>query len=180
MAIDFSKVKTITIPEGSVKKITDSNGNILWKAKTAEWHTVWEGRKTITADGYTIYGTSNNFCQTAENTGNSPQIRITYTVLSGKSGSNGEVKYFENSTSNSPNTSSKPASPVTITLNSADTVYALGVYSSTYYVGTNMVYLVKTNNGASKCYLSLMGKYIGGPNSDTVSRLTVTKIEQYY
>ena len=47
MAIDFSQVKTITIPEGSVKKITDSNGNILWKlAPTAEWHTIWEGNET--------------------------------------------------------------------------------------------------------------------------------------
>ena len=43
MAIDFSKVKTITIPEGSVTKITDSNGNILWKAQTEGWHTVFEG-----------------------------------------------------------------------------------------------------------------------------------------
>lgn len=45
MAIDFSQVKTITIPEGSVKKITDSAGNILWKEKSAEWHTIWEGSK---------------------------------------------------------------------------------------------------------------------------------------
>ena len=35
MAIDFSQVKTITIPEGSVKKITDSNGAVLWANKTA-------------------------------------------------------------------------------------------------------------------------------------------------
>lgn len=38
MAIDFSQVKTITIPEGSVKKITDSNGNTLWQG--VGWHTV--------------------------------------------------------------------------------------------------------------------------------------------
>ena len=43
MAIDFSKVKTITIPEGSVTKITDSNGNILWKENLVGWHTVFEG-----------------------------------------------------------------------------------------------------------------------------------------
>ena len=178
MAIDFSQVKAITIPEGSVTKITDSNGNILWQGTS--WHTIWEGDKTIKADGDIISGTSDNFCQTAENTGNSPQIRITYDVLSGKSGSNGEVKYFENSTSDSPNTSSKPTSPVTITLNSADTVYALGVYSLTYYVGFNKVYLVKTNNGTSRCYLSLKGAYKSGPGSETVSRLTITKIEQYY
>ena len=34
MAIDFSQVKTITIPEGSVKKITDSTGNTLWSDDT--------------------------------------------------------------------------------------------------------------------------------------------------
>lgn len=31
MAIDFSQVKNITIPEGSVKQITGPNGIILWK-----------------------------------------------------------------------------------------------------------------------------------------------------
>ena len=53
MAIDFSQVKTITIPEGSVKKITDSTGNILWKEKSAGWHTVWEGNKKIGYRGST-------------------------------------------------------------------------------------------------------------------------------
>lgn len=35
MAIDFSQVKSLTIPEGSVKQITDSQGNILWKEQSA-------------------------------------------------------------------------------------------------------------------------------------------------
>ena len=35
MAIDFSQVKTITIPEGSVTKITDSTGVVLWGSKAA-------------------------------------------------------------------------------------------------------------------------------------------------
>ena len=178
MAINFSQVKAITIPEGSVKKITDSTGNILWKEKTAEWHTIWEGDKTITANKNSISGTLNNFCQTAENTGNSPQIRITYTRLYGMADSPSVIKYFNNSTSDSPNTSSKPESPVTITLNSADTVYVLGVYSQTTYVGVDMVYLVKTNNGTSRCYLSLKGNYIANPSN--TAELTITKIEQYY
>ena len=54
MAIDFSQVKTITIPEGSVTKITDSTGVVLWKS--AGWHTIWEGDKTITATGTSISG----------------------------------------------------------------------------------------------------------------------------
>ena len=36
MAIDFSKVKTITIPEGDVTKITDSSGNVIWQKQPAE------------------------------------------------------------------------------------------------------------------------------------------------
>ena len=50
MAIDFSQVKTITMPEGSVTKITDSNGNVLWQG--AGWHTVFEGSfsKTINSN----------------------------------------------------------------------------------------------------------------------------------
>ena len=180
MAIDFSQVKAITIPEGSVKKITDSTGAVLWEAKTAGWHTVWEGNKTITAHSQSIVGELNNFCQTAENTGNSPKIRITYTRLIGETGSPSVIKYFNNCTSSIlPNTTSKPESPVTITLDSADTVYVLGVYSQTTYVGANMVYLVKTNNGTSRCYLSLKGNYLTAPSSNT-SELTITKIEQYY
>ena len=35
MAIDFSKVKKITIPEGSVTKITDSTGAVLWVNEAA-------------------------------------------------------------------------------------------------------------------------------------------------
>lgn len=43
MAIDFSQVKTITIPEGEVTKITDSSNNVLWQKITKGWHTVFEG-----------------------------------------------------------------------------------------------------------------------------------------
>lgn len=32
--MDFSKVKSLTIPEGGVKKITDANGRVLWSANT--------------------------------------------------------------------------------------------------------------------------------------------------
>ena len=49
MAIDFSQVKAITIPEGSVTKITDSNGNTLWQG--AGWHTVFEGSFSQTLKG---------------------------------------------------------------------------------------------------------------------------------
>ena len=46
MAIDFSQVKSLTIPEGEVTKITDSSGNVLWQKITKGWHTIWEGNVT--------------------------------------------------------------------------------------------------------------------------------------
>lgn len=36
MAIDFSQVKSLTIPEGEVMKITDSDGKVLWQKQPAE------------------------------------------------------------------------------------------------------------------------------------------------
>ena len=83
MAINFSQVKKITIPEGSVKKITDSAGNILWKEQSAEWHTIWEGSETITAtksgnDAPVISGTKENLVKTAAGTGRQPKLKITF------------------------------------------------------------------------------------------------------
>ncbi len=153
---------------------------LVYQKVVPQWHTIWEGNKTITAKSKTISGTSDNFCQTAADTGNSPQIRITYTTLSGAASSPAVIKYFNNSTSTTPNTTTKPASPVTITLDSAATVYALGVNSLTSYVGSNSVFLVKTNNGTSSCYLSLKGEYIANPSVSNISKMEITKIEQYY
>ena len=44
--MDFSQVKSLTIPEGEVTKITDSSGNVLWQKITQGWHTLWEGSVT--------------------------------------------------------------------------------------------------------------------------------------
>ena len=84
MPIDFSQVKTITIPEGSVTKITDSTGNILWQGAQSEgWHTIWEGNKTcsITKNGNNVPVASGevlNLAQTVAGTGYKPKIRITF------------------------------------------------------------------------------------------------------
>lgn len=76
MAIDFSQVKTITIPEGSVTKITDSNGNILWKAQTEGWHTVWEGSQKI---GYG--GQIDKFVFATEPYSDTLKIRVSFSSL---------------------------------------------------------------------------------------------------
>ena len=83
MAIDFSQVKTITIPEGSVTKITDSTGAVLWQVESGNWHTIWEGSKTcsVTKSGTNdpvISGEELNLAQTVAGTGYKPKIRITF------------------------------------------------------------------------------------------------------
>ena len=78
MAIDFSQVKTITIPEGSVKKITDSNGNILWKEKTAEWHTIWSGIQKIGYGGYD----GSKFLFATEPYSDTLKIRVSFSSIS--------------------------------------------------------------------------------------------------
>ena len=77
MAIDFSQVKTITIPEGSVKKITDSAGNILWKAQTAEWRTVWSGIQKIGYEGWT----GREYLFATEPYSDTLKVRVTFGVL---------------------------------------------------------------------------------------------------
>ena len=97
MAINFSQVKTITIPEGSVKKITDSNGNILWKAQTAEWRTVWSGIQKIGYEGYT----GSEFLFATEPFSETLQIRVTFgNFYTWKP--DGDEGYYQHEPNNSP------------------------------------------------------------------------------
>ena len=98
MAIDFSQVKTITIPEGSVTKITDSNGNILWK-KGPSWHTVWEGNKKI---GYG--GQTSRFVFATEPYSDALKIRVSFSSMSAYPTSSGDEYsfYYIPSNENSP------------------------------------------------------------------------------
>ena len=177
MAIDFSQVKTITIPEGSVNKITDSAGNTLWQS--AGWHTVWEGNKTITTSYDRISGTSNNFVSTVSGTGNAPRIRVTFTELYGEASSPSVIKYYKNTINEYGNTTTKPTSPIDVTLDSGANVKVLGVQAQTTYEGSCYVYLVKTNNSTNNCSFSLKGDYSGSPYYNKAT-MTITKIEQYY
>lgn len=113
MAIDFSQVKTITIPEGSVKKITDSTGAVLWQGESGSWHTIWEGNKTCYATDYNTSGIASNFAQTAIGTGYTPKLRITFslTVVDSSSPSNkGLISYYVNDISGT----TAPISPLIV------------------------------------------------------------------
>ena len=181
MPIDFSKVKTITIPEGSVKKITDSTGAVLWKAKTAEWHTVWEGSKTIKASAdRDITGAISNFASTANGTGFTPHLRITFLFNTGIT-SDTNLKYYNNS--RTPETQ-RPSSPLEIeSVVADDNMIVLGRYQNYPYEFTVTALLVKYNDTSNnKISFSLSGECSGrySHSSSYYVSMTITKIEQYY
>ena len=179
MAIDFSQVKTITIPEGSVKKITDSNGNTLWQG--AGWHTVWEGNKTVKASAdKSITGSYYNFASTANGTGFAPRLRITFS-FDGHSSSGDNIKYYNNDRTPITN---KPSSPLEIkSVLGDDNIIVLGKYQNTPYEFTVEALLVKNNDTSNnRINFSLNGKFTGeySHSSSYYVSITITKIEQYY
>ena len=193
MSIDFSQVKTITIPEGSVTKITDSNGNILWQGggQSEGWHTIWEGSKTITvtksgtADPV-ISGEAQNFAHTVAGTGYTPKIRITFSY------SNTNTDYNNWSNKFKVNNSFKTtiSSPVTI-----EAVKEAIIAS--FYTNICLILCIYTDD---KAYLGVGLKSKKDKNNNNINfslvkdisnsivnyacnltiTFTVTKIEQYY
>ena len=190
MAIDFSQVKTITIPEGSVTKITDSNGNILWQGVQSEgWHTIWEGNKTITAtksgtNDPVISGEEKNLAQTVAGTGYTPKIRITFSYSNTNTDySNWTNKFIINGTAKT-----TISSPVTI-----DAVKDLNFLSTNLCVVACYSHDNKTNLGVgltsrrdktnNSRIISLTRQLVTNINSydgNFTVTFTVTKIEQYY
>ena len=162
MAIDFSQVKTITIPEGSVKKITDSNGNTLWQG--AGWHTVWEGSQKIGYGGWT----GGEYLFATEPYSNALKIRVSFSSLYGwkNSGDDGYINY----------TPSNQKSPVTYNSISSNLTTLVEVYSrnssrNAYY--SAYLYYNK-NNGKIYGYTN---KYNDGGYARAY--IVITKIEVY-
>ena len=77
--MDFTQVKSLTIPEGEVTKITDSSGSVLWQKITQEWHTVWEGEKKI---GYEYGYDTDRFSYGTVTYSDSLKLRISFSELS--------------------------------------------------------------------------------------------------
>lgn len=72
--MNFSQVKSITIPEGSVKSITDSLGRILWK-KASSSIVLWEGTWYVAN-----YNISPDLTLTLPNSG-AVKLRITFSSI---------------------------------------------------------------------------------------------------
>ena len=194
MAIDFSQVKTITIPEGSVTKITDSNGNILWQGVQSEgWHTIWEGNKTcsLTKSGNNNPAASGevlNLANTAPGTGYKPKIRITFSYSNTNTDyNNWKDKFIVNG--KTPTTISSP-----ITIDAVGDLSFFKTYNILFVMcGSNDnkvslgVGLKKTRDTENNNIIFSLEKLTSGSDNDIKSHngkftitFTVTKIEQYY
>ena len=191
MAIDFSQVKTITIPEGSVTKITDSNGNTLWQG--VGWHTIWEGNKTCSVklnnnNPSVISGNEQNFAQTVAGTGYTPKIRVTFSYSISILTYDYTV-YFQ---LNGSKVSTPSSSPVIIdkikennyaqTYTYTSVVGALVEYDDTHFAFAQLNQKKNVENNNIIFNLRAYQYMLEGGNYGAYFTITftVTKIEQYY
>lgn len=184
MSIDFSQVKTITIPEGSVKKITDSTGAVLWQGESGSWQTIWEGSKTCYATDASTSGIAINFAQTAIGTGYTPKLRITFslTVVDSSSSSNkGLIRYYINSNSGT----AAPESPLivdSLTEPSSTTVLLGGyIYYNNYNYNIYAGLWATKDTANNRISFALQADYRQPSFSPYDGKVTlkITKIEQY-
>lgn len=169
MAIDFSQVKSLTIPEGEVTKITDSSGNVLWQKITKGWHTIWEG--SVKNDSATTIDIAalNDLSGTVT-------LRVTWSCsISG--GSSIPTKYYNNNGWQN-TTSTKPDSPFQFDLNAdSNRSYIVGVdKTSDDGLGRSCSLNWKLYN---RSFVLSGSEGMYGTGGVSLS-MTVTKIEQYY
>ena len=162
MAIDFSQVKTITIPEGSVKKITDSSGNTLWQS--ASWHIVWSGIQKIGYEGYT----GKEFLFATEPYSETLKIRVTFGILYTwkPSGDEGNASYVPTDKSNPATYTSLPYSDTTL----------VGAFMTNSTRGVTYRAVLSYNKKTGKIYGHTSGNTSG---EYAKARIVITKIEVY-
>ena len=162
MAINFSQVKTITIPEGSVTKITDSNGNILWKS--AGWHTIWEGNQKIGYGGWT----GDEYLFATEPYSSALKIRVSFSSLYTwkTSGDDGSYDYVP----------SNQESPVTYNSISSNLTELVKAYVRNYTRNAHYGAYLYYNKNTGKIY-GHTSNYNDGGNARAY--IVITKIEVY-
>ena len=180
MAIDFSQVKTITIPEGSVKKITDSNGNILWKENLVGWHTVFEGSFSKTIDSNSGRPAI-NICDLVDC--NAPlKLRITGSINSTMYNPRGTFNWIGE---NSQNISS---STIPLNINKEINVTDSGIPASKLlvilqfecyrylYEDVKIYFYIQVNSNSKTLRFNIITNKL----EDYTLTLNITKVEQYY
>ena len=186
--MNLSNVKSIVIPEGTVKKITDGDGNVLWK-KPPEWHTLWSGSRQIKSTGnYSNSGTitGNNItlvnAQSIDTEESSIKLRITFTNYSASGSA------YQSVTAYTPST--KQSSPYTVTKGTASSLTdLLGVsrngWSSaarTYWVRAlaMLQYSFNSNHQLTIKTKATVSKYDDPGSGSATAQITITKVEAYY
>lgn len=173
MAIDFSQVKALTIPEGDVKSIS-IGGVVVWqKPQEQSWHTIWSGSKSF---GVTFNGNSGTPSGTGDLVSTSTlkagvPTKITFTT----SAINSSSKITRRGTSSGSWSVTSPQEFTSAALGQ-DLLFGNIYHSSTLYCSYNFS-LYTDGNGK-------IGIWIGNINSSTTSLkscdITLKKIEQYY
>lgn len=144
------------------------------------WSQIWSGTKTVKASSSGTSGASSNFASTVNGTGKQPRIRITYSKLAAYPTSYGTGKYYKNSNTA---TTTKPSSPVDITVANTNNLYVLGSMTTktngqyTYGCRVDMKSVQDTSN--NRLRFSLEG-YVNSAGAEGECTMTITKIEQYY
>ena len=163
MAINFSQVKILTIPEGEVTKITDSSGNVLWQSQS--WHTIWEGSKKIGYGG----STGDEILLATEPYSKTLKLRISFSRLYGSkpSGDEGSIEYI-------PSNSKSPVTYESFSSTNTQLVRA-DVYNSTRNASYAATLYYNKNTG--KIYGSTYRSSNAGGNAEAY--IVITKIEAY-
>lgn len=144
------------------------------------WTQIWSGTKTVKASSSGTSGASSNFASTVSGTGKQPRIRITYSKLSISATSYGSYKYYKNSNTG---TSSKPSSPVDITVANTNNLYVLGGYTTrtngsyTYGCRVDVKSVQDTSNNRLRFSTEAS---VNSAGAEGDCEMTITKIEQYY
>ena len=182
MAIDFSQVKTITIPEGSVTKITDSNGNILWKAQTEGWHTVFEGSWSHTWSYYSNKVTT-KICDLVVS--DKPlKLRITGSINTTLDRPSGSLTWIGESPINFdrpklPLIINKETTPTNTGVPSSDSKIILDFKMKAWDIRYSTEFHLKVNPNSIEFIFVLLDNYMGF-NQSLTATLNITKVEQYY
>ena len=177
MAIDFSQVKSLTIPEGEVTKITDSSGNVLWQKKTQGWHTIWSG----TMDPFYLQRSSEyspiKLFPANSDVFRDRKVRITWSTTA-----TGTAYYrtFLTSENQYANTASKADNPF-----SGTPTWYIPSGSSKYR--TYPLLKISSSNLSDNGFIMYIRQYTNdywlnfyGSSSAPSGTITVTKVEQYF
>lgn len=161
---DMSTAGTQTVTASYTENGRTKTATYQLTIADVRWRTIWSGNMS---------STSSEFASTASGTGTTPRIRVTFSSISASGNS---VGYTVNGSSQS----TKPTSPITVTLGSANNLVVLSSSGSSQYDYASAT-LKKVNKSSDHVAFSFEYSR-NDPYGMNISSayLNITKIEQYY